>query len=65
MLETENKIISLKIYDLFGRELIAKEVIMEEGNFVFSFDEIKLSTGVYMLVGLADFKRFTKIIIVK
>ncbi|MES2287104.1 MAG: N-acetylmuramoyl-L-alanine amidase [Bacteroidota bacterium] len=63
--ETENKEITIKMYDLLGRELLSKTVNVEEGNFSLSFDEERLKTGVYMVVGLTDTGRFTKKVLVK
>jgi len=63
--ETENKEITIKIYDLLGRELLSKQVNVEEGGFSLSFDNEQLKTGVYMVVGLTDTGRFTKKVLVK
>lgn len=63
--ETENKEITIKMYDLLGRELLSKQVNVEEGNFSLSFDNEQLKTGVYMVVGLTDTGRFTKKVLVK
>ncbi|MBC7536340.1 MAG: N-acetylmuramoyl-L-alanine amidase [Ferruginibacter sp.] len=63
--ETENKEITIKMYDLLGRELLSKKVNVEEGNFSLSFDEERLKTGVYIVVGLTDTGRFTKKVLVK
>lgn len=63
--ETENKEITIKIVDLLGRELLSKQVTVEEGNFSLSFDNEHLKTGVYMVVGLTDTSRFTKKVLVK
>lgn len=63
--ETENKEITIKIVDLLGRELLSKQVTVEEGNFSLTFDNEHLKTGVYMVVGLTDTGRFTKKVLVK
>lgn len=63
--ETENKKMTVKIYDLLGRELLSKEVNVEGGNFSLTFDEEHLKTGVYMVVGITDSNRFTKRVVVK
>ncbi|MCE9538226.1 MAG: N-acetylmuramoyl-L-alanine amidase, partial [Bacteroidetes bacterium] len=63
--ETENKEITIKMYDLLGREMLSKVVNVEEGNFSLSFDEERLKIGVYMVVGLTDTGRFTKKVLVK
>ena len=56
---------TLKIYDLLGRELLSNEVTVEEGNFSLSFDNERLKTGVYTVVGLIGTNRFTKRVVVK
>lgn len=63
--ETENKEITIKVVDLLGRELLSKQVTVEEGNFSLTFDNEHLKTGVYMVVGLTDTGRFTKKVLVK
>lgn len=63
--ETENKEITIKIIDLLGRELLSKQVTVEEGDFSLTFDNEHLKTGVYMVVGLTDTGRFTKKVLVK
>lgn len=63
--ETENKEITIKIVDLLGRELLSKQVTVEEGDFSLTFDNEHLKTGVYMVVGLTDTGRFTKKVLVK
>ena len=61
----ENKQLTIKIFDMVGRELISKELSVADGIFSMSFDDEHLKTGVYMVVGLTETSRFTKKLIVK
>ncbi len=61
----ENKKSTVKIYDLLGRELVSKEVNIEDGNFSMSFDYENFKAGTYMVVVLTDTVRLTKRVIIK
>lgn len=61
----EDKKIRIYIYDLIGREIFTKEVFVEAGNFLLSFENENLKTGVYLVVGQTETKRFTKKVIVQ
>ncbi|MBI4929822.1 MAG: N-acetylmuramoyl-L-alanine amidase [Bacteroidetes bacterium] len=62
--EADSRIMSVKIYDMTGREIFSKEVSVENGEFSLSFDE-KLKTGMYLLVGTTNDKQYTKRIVVQ
>ncbi len=62
---SENKKMVVKIYDMVGREVFSKEIMVEGGNFSIPFDDGTIKTGIYMVVGQTDTNRFTKKLIVK
>lgn len=55
----------VKMYDVLGRELLSKEVTLEEGAFAIPLDAGQLKTGTYMIVGIAGTERFIKKLMVK
>ncbi|MES2287103.1 MAG: fibronectin type III domain-containing protein [Bacteroidota bacterium] len=59
------KNITVRIYDMLGREVFAKEIPVEEGLFSLSFNDNTLQAGMFVFVGLTDNNRFTKTIVVK
>lgn len=59
------KNMSVRIYDMLGREVFAKEIPVEEGLFSLSFNDNTLQSGMYVFVGLTNADRFTKTIVVK
>jgi len=63
--DKEIKTIIIQVYDLLGREIVSKQIVVEEGLFFISFDEENLKTGVYLIVGLVGDIRFAKRVIVK
>lgn len=62
---TTDQTMSVKIYDMLGREVFAKEIAVEEGLFSLPFTDNALQSGMYVFVGLANNNRFTKTIVVK
>lgn len=58
-------IMSIKLYDLFGRVIAAKEISVENGMFVISFEEAPLSSGLYLMVGVSGNKQYSKKITIK
>lgn len=62
---TEYESMTVKVYDLLGRELISENVTLEEGSFSILLDAAKLNTGAYMVVGIAGTERFTKRLVVR
>lgn len=63
-LTTDSKNIIITLYDMVGREVFAKEVIVEDGSFSISFDKV-LKPGIYLMVGNDNSNRFTKRVVVK
>lgn len=63
--DASNQKITLKMYDMLGREVISREVISEGGNFSVSLAGENLKTGVYTLVGVTDTNRFVKRVVTK
>ncbi len=62
---TENKNLVIKVYDMMGREIASKEVLLNEESFSISFSEYNIKPGMYMITGLSGSSRYTKIIVVK
>ena len=60
----ETKTIAVTIFDMVGKVVLTKTVLMDRDNFVLNFDENKLSTGVYLFVATAGTKQFRKKIVV-
>ncbi len=59
------KNMTVRIYDMLGREVFAKEIPVEEGLFFLFFSDNSLQSGMYVFVGLTNTDRFTKMIVVK
>jgi hypothetical protein len=55
---------TVNVYDLTGREILSRKIEIENGEFSVSFDE-KLKNGMYLLVGIADGKKYTQRIVVQ
>jgi len=64
-LNVTDKNMTVSIYDMLGREVLAKEILVEEGLFSLSFNDNTLQPGMYVFTGLTDTDRFTKTIVVK
>ncbi|MDP1747371.1 MAG: fibronectin type III domain-containing protein [Bacteroidota bacterium] len=64
-LNVTEKNMTVRIYDMLGREVFAKEIPVEEGLFSVSFNDFILQSGMYVFVGLTNTDRFTKTIVVK
>lgn len=64
-LNVTEKNMTVRIYDMLGREVFAKEIPVEEGLFSLSFNDNTLQAGMYVFVGLINADRFTKTIVVK
>jgi len=65
-LNLTEKNMTVRIYDMLGREVFAKEIPVEEGLFSVSFNDNTLQAGMYVFVGLTNTTdRFTKMIVVK
>lgn len=62
--DPETKRMSFKLHDMIGKEVFAKEVSLENGQFSISFANA-LSPGVYMLSGGTEGTLFTKKVVVK
>ncbi|MES2287218.1 MAG: family 10 glycosylhydrolase [Bacteroidota bacterium] len=61
---TNTKNIFMSVYDILGRTVFEKDVIVENGNFSFSFTE-GLKQGVYLIVSNNNNGRVTKRVVVK
>ncbi|MBI3502637.1 MAG: N-acetylmuramoyl-L-alanine amidase [Bacteroidetes bacterium] len=55
---------SVKIYDMTGREIFSRQLIVSVGEFTLPFDE-KLQNGMYILQGIVNDKSFTQRLIVR
>ncbi len=60
-----DKKMTAAIYDMLGRAVFSKEIVVEGGEFSLSFADENLKSGIYLFVGISDSKRFTKRIVVK
>ncbi len=60
-----DKPMTVYIYDMLGKEIFSKEIFVEAGNFSFSLASNSLQPGIYFLMGVADGKRYTKMLVVK
>lgn len=63
--DVTDKNMTVRIYDMLGREVFTKEIPVEEGLFHLSFNDNRLQAGMYVFVGLTNTDRFTKTIVVK
>lgn len=63
--DVTEKNMTVRIYDMLGREVFTKEIPVEEGLFSMPFNDFALQSGMYVFVGLTNTDRFTKTIIVK
>lgn len=61
---TDGNHMLVKIYDMSGKEIISKNISVENGEFFLSFPN-NLKHGIYMLVGITNEKQYTQGIIVK
>jgi len=62
---TENQKMTVKIFDMLGRELFSNDVMVDNGQFSLTLDKENFKTGVYMIVGTSGTNRFTKRLVVK
>lgn len=57
--------ITLKIYDMLGRELFSENITLENGGFSIILADGLLKSGLYTVVGVAETEQFTKRLVVK
>lgn len=60
-----DKQITVRIYDMLGREVVVKEVFAEAGNFSLSLSNYDLKPGMYVFMGVTNDNRYTKTLIVR
>ncbi len=63
--DTDDRTMTLGIYDMLGREVFLREIAVEGGSFSLTFGEEHLKAGMYSVVGVSNENRFTKRMIVK
>ena len=62
---TDANAMSVKMYDMFGREIISEEIFIQQGEFSLSLAGRHLKSGMYMLVGVINGKQYAKRVVVK
>ncbi len=63
--DATDKNLDVHMYDMMGREVFAKQVQVEAGNFSLSFPNGQLKPGIYLFAGFTENGRITKTIVVK
>jgi len=53
------------IYDMMGREIFSKEIMVDGGNFSLSLVNAQLKPGSYMFVGILNNSRYMKTVLVR
>ncbi|HTA82882.1 MAG TPA: T9SS type A sorting domain-containing protein [Bacteroidia bacterium] len=62
---TDVKTLDVRIYDMMGREVVAKQLTVQNGTFSMSMSNAPLAAGTYMFVGVSGDSRFMKPVVVK
>ena len=60
-----DKQMTVHIYDMLGREVFAKEIFVEAGNFSLSLSGNNLQSGMYVFTGITNGTLHKKILVVK
>lgn len=62
---TEEESITLKIYDLLGREMFSEQVSIAGGGFSVTLERERFKTGVYTVIGISETEQFAKKLVIK
>lgn len=63
--DSDQEFLTLKIYDLMGRELFSEELLTNEGSFSINLSKTVFPTGIYNVIGFAGEERFAKRLVIK
>ena len=63
--DASDKQMMVRIYDMLGREVFAKEIFVEAGNFSLSLSGNNLQSGMYVFTGITNGNLYKKTLIVK
>ncbi len=63
--DASDKQMTVNIYDMLGREIFAREIFVEAGNFSLSLSNNDLQPGMYVFIAITNGIRYSKIVVVK